>query len=207
MRPFIHMVRAARALMLAGAVLSALHAVAHANTVCNNGQCITCDGPIVCVNSACTCNGVPVTGGGNATVQPQGRCGGEPTIAHPNGGGTISTNASVAPSVFVSVDSTVCGHATVSGATRLERGSTVNGSARVSDSQLASSTVNGSARVSDSQLTSSTVNSSARVVNARLVNSTANGSASVSDSTLANSVVNGGASITGRQLQNAVINR
>jgi hypothetical protein len=42
------------------ALTTALAGAAYANTVCTNGGCVTCDGPLVCINGACTCNGVPI---------------------------------------------------------------------------------------------------------------------------------------------------
>ena len=100
---------------------------AAANTVCTNGQCVTCDGPISCSNGSCICNGVPVTGG-NARLQ-QGPCGGQETVIHGNGSGRVATTASVEASVYVSRDSAVCGRAVVSGQTRLIDRSVVNGEA------------------------------------------------------------------------------
>jgi len=173
--------------MVLAVLVIALAAPVQANTVCNNGVCVSCDGPLTCINSACTCNGVPV--GGGSAVQP-GRCSGEATLAHPNGGGAVSTTASVAASVFVSQDSTVCGRARVTGASRLLAGSLVSGASLVSDSTLEHSIVNGSARVTQSRLT----------------NSTLNGAAAVSQSDIVNSIVNGRASVIGRTLRNSIIN-
>lgn len=131
MRRLIDLTQSAHASALAGILLLAgLPAVSSANTVCSNGECVTCDGPISCTNGACTCHGAPV-GPGNGTLFQQRACGGEPTTPHPNGGGAVSTKASVAPSVFVSTNSAVCGRAIVTGATRLQSGSVVNGAARV----------------------------------------------------------------------------
>ena len=176
-----------------------------ANTVCTDGRCITCDGPISCNNAVCTCNGVPVEGRRGDT---RGPCGSEPTIVHGNGGGRVSTTASVAPSVFVSADSAVCGHAELSGPARLLAGSVVNGTARVSGrSTLRSSSINGAAQVTQSELTNSTLNGAAQVTESRLSNSTINGSGAVSNSEIVNSVLNGNGSVVGQQLHNSIINR
>jgi hypothetical protein len=51
----------ALATAFAGATM--LAGPAHANMVCTNGGCVTCDGPLVCINGACTCNGVPISTG------------------------------------------------------------------------------------------------------------------------------------------------
>jgi hypothetical protein len=161
-----------------------------ASKVCTNGQCVSCEGGISCVNNACTCNGVSVDGKKEAAA-PEGPCGREATVVHGNGGGKVSTTASVAASVFVSSDSAVCGRAQVSGPTRLLAGSVVNGTARVSGrSTLTGSVVNGTTQVTKSELT----------------NSTLNGGATVSNSVIANSVLNGNAPVVGQRLQNSVIN-
>ena len=167
-------------------------ALAQANTVCNNGQCITCNGPVSCVNKACTCNGIPVTGaepGSGSPAVQQGPCGNEQTFVHPNGGGRVSSTASVASSAFVSNDSAVCGRASVSGSSRLV-GSIINGEAYVSDSTLNHSVMNGAARATHSQITNSTLNGAAAVANSDVVNSVFNGRASVVDRKVQNAVVN-----------------
>jgi hypothetical protein len=201
-------VKKMRLRLLLGIGLAALIAgsAAAANSVCTNGQCVTCDGPISCTNGACTCNGVRVTGGGNASV-PQGPCGAQETVIHENGGGTVASTASVEASVYVSRDSAICGRANVSGPTRILNGSVVNGHANLSGrSTLISSTVNGGSTVSDSAVTRSTVNGNARVSRSRLVDSTVNGHPVLEDSTVTGSVVNGNASLVGRQIQRTVLN-
>lgn len=174
-------------------LLSSLQgALAQANTVCNNGQCITCSGPVSCVNKACTCNGIPVTGAepeSGAAVVQQGPCGSEQTFVHSNGGGRMSITASVAPSAFVSNDSAVCGRASVWGASRLV-GSVINGAAYVSNSTLNHSIMNGAARATHSQITNSTLNGAAAVTNSDVVNSVFNGQASVVDRKVQNAVIN-----------------
>ena len=173
------------------ALVTVFAASARSNVVCTNSRCITCDGPIVCHNDVCTCNGVPVDAGGGSGGSrghaQEGVCGSEATVVHRNGGGKVSIVASVTASVFVSGDSAVCGHARVSGNSTLT-GSTVNGGASVADSTLTGSTVTGSARVT--QVTHSVIN----------------GAATVSDAEVVNSVLNGGASVVGRKVENVVIN-
>src|SRR5262249_61418453 len=64
------------------------------NTTCINGVCYTCNGNLQCTNNVCTCNGVPLEGGGSPPGNTQGQtCGGQPTAPHPNGGGPPSTAA------------------------------------------------------------------------------------------------------------------
>jgi hypothetical protein len=189
--------------ILASVVLAG--GAAAANTVCTNNQCITCDGPIACVNGSCTCNGVPVV----ATDAPaqQGPCAGQETVAHSNGGGRVAVTAAVEPSVYVSSDSTICGSAVVSGPTRLIERSQVNGRANISGkSILNSSTVNGTATVLDSSLRGATVNGNARVSRSEIVDSTLNGRPIVDSSTVTNSTVNGNASIVGRRIEGTVLN-
>lgn len=167
-------------------------APAQANKVCTNGQCISCNGPVACVNGACTCNGVPVgaaMSGGEGTVVQAGPCGGEQTLVHANGGGVVSVTASVAPSVFVSNDSAVCGRASVSGSSRLVA-SVVNGAVFVSDSTLTHSVMNGAARATHSQITNSTLNGAATATNSEIVNSVFNGRASIVDRRIQNAVIN-----------------
>jgi hypothetical protein len=195
--------RLAMALALAGTFSGVADA---ANTVCNNGQCVSCDGSLICVNNACTCNGAPV---GSTNAQPaSGPCGSEPTVVHDNGGGRVSVSASVDASVYVSGDSAVCGRAVVSGPVRLNAGSAVNGTAHVGGSStLTRSTINGTASVQDSTLDRSAINGSAKVVRSQLARSTVNGNGSVTDSNLTSVVVNGNASIANRTVQNSVLNR
>lgn len=188
-----HMIRAQMTcrivlLALATTLAGAAHA---ANTSCTNGVCVTCEGTLLCVNGACTCNGTPVGASNAPAVRPRGGlCGNEPTVAHPNGGGTVSTSATVAPSVFVSSDSAVCGGSSITGATRVMGGSVVNGASSVADSTLQHAVLNGAVRVTGSRVTNSTLNGTASAVNAEVVNS----------------VLNGTASVSGRRVQNAVIN-
>ncbi len=173
--------------MVLAVLVIALAGPVRANTVCNNGVCVSCDGPLTCVNGACICNGVPM--GGGSAVQ-SGRCGAEATLAHPNGGGMVSITATVAASVFVSPDSAVCGRAHVTGSSQLLAGSVVSGASFVSDSTLQQSIVNGSARVMQSRLTNSTLNGAAAVAQSEIVNSIVNGRASVIGRTLRNSIIN-----------------
>ena len=178
---------------------------AAANTVCTNNLCITCDGPIACINGNCTCNGVPVV----TTDAPaqQGPCGVQETVVHSNGGGSMAVTAAVEPSVYVSSDSTICGSAIVSGPSRLIERSHVNGRANISGhSTLSGSTVNGTATILDSSLTGSTVNGNARVSRSEIVHSTLNGRPVVENSTVTNSTVNGMASIVGRRAEGVVLN-
>ena len=175
------------------------------STVCTNGVCVTCDGQAVCFNGNCTCNGVP-TGGANALV-PRGPCGDQPIVVHRNGGGTISTSATVAASVYVSADSAVCGNAVVSGLTRLINGSVANGHANISgQSSLDRSIVNGDSTVSESVLSGSTLNGDARVTRSEVVSSMLNGQAVVTDAYVTSSVINGHASVIGRRVEGSVLN-
>jgi hypothetical protein len=179
-----------------------------ANTVCTNGRCISCDGPINCNNDVCTCNGVPVDASAPGSAgTPQGPCGQQETVIHDNGGGTVATTASVAPTVHVSVDSAVCGVAAVSGPARLLGRSVINGAARVSgQSTLTTSTVNGTSTVEDSMLNQSVLNGNAKVSRSQVTNSTLNGASVVTDAAVVNSVLNGKASVIGRTVQNSVLN-
>jgi hypothetical protein len=175
---------------------------AHGSTVCVNGSCFSCEGSAVCVNGRCTCNGVTAEAG-----KPQSPCLGQETVTHTNGGGRVATTASVSDSVYVSSDSAVCGYAIISGPTRLLNGSIVNGNANISGrSTLDGSTVNGSAAVSDSSLGGSTLNGSSSVSGSEVMSSTINGSARVEKSRVTSSVLNGSASVVGRQVDGAVLN-
>ncbi len=176
-----------------------------AGTVCNDGQCFSCEGSAVCINGDCTCNGAPLSQR-NARVD-QEPCIGQLTAVHRNGGGKKSVKATVEPSVFVSEDSAVCGEAIVSGLTEIKNGSLVNGRAHISDSSsINHSTVNGDSIVSQSLLSESTVNGNARVSHSKVVESTLNGQAVVTDSDVKRSIINGHTSVVGRTIQGSVLN-
>ncbi len=175
------------------------------STACTNGVCVTCDKTAVCINGNCTCNGVP-TGEANALV-PRRPCGDEPIVVHRNGGGAISTSATVAASVYVSIDSAVCGNAVVSGMTRLINGSVANGRANISgQSSLDRSVVNGDSTVSESRISESTLNGGVRVTGSEVVRSVLNGQAMVTYAHVTSSVLNGRASVTGRTVKDAALN-
>jgi hypothetical protein len=194
---------AAACFMLLGMI--ALAENAKSGTICTNGQCFSCEGSAACVNGICTCNGVPAQG--EYVHAQQGPCGVQPTIVHDNGGGRVATTAFVEKEAYVSADSAVCGNATVSAPAKLMNGSVVNGRVHVSGkSTLDGSTVNGSASVSDSDLVSSTLNGGARVSKSRLVNSTLNGAATVYASTIRDSVVNADSDIVDREIEGDVLN-
>src|SRR5262249_48729851 len=122
------------------------------NTTCINGVCYTCNRNLQCTNNVCTCNGVPLEGGGSPPGNTQGRaCGGQPTAPHPNGGGPVSTQAKVASTVFVSVNSVVCGTSTIDGNTRIVNGAAVNGNSSISgDTLLGGRWINGASRITSS---------------------------------------------------------
>src|SRR5262249_2922032 len=88
------------------------------NTTCINGVCYTCNGNLQCTNNVCTCNGVPLEGGGSPPGNTQGRaCGGQPTAPHPNGGGPASTQPRGASTGVLSPTSILCGATTTDGKT------------------------------------------------------------------------------------------
>jgi len=178
------------------------------NTTCINGVCYTCNGNLQCTNNVCTCNGVPLEGGGSPPGNTQGQtCGGQPTAPHPNGGGPVSTRARVASTVFVSPNSIVCGTSTIDGNTRVINGAAVNGNSSVSgDTLIDGSSINGASRVTNSAITRSAVNGASRVSQSTIVNSSLNGAVRVENSTVRNSTINGNARIIGQDIDGRVIN-
>jgi len=178
---------------------------ARAGTVCVNGRCFSCEGSAVCVNGACTCNGV-IAGQTTAHSQ-QGPCADQEVVVHKNGGGKVAITATVSESAFVSPDSSVCGHAVISGPVRLLNGTVVNGNANISgQSTVDQSTINGSAMVAGGSVTRSTLNGSASAVDSEIRNSVLNGSAAVESSRVTASVLNGGAKVVRQNIDGQVLN-
>jgi len=197
---------------LAGALAFASIGAARAgtNTVCtSNGRCATveCNGSLTCVNDVCTCNGKPINmGGKNASTPDAGPCPSEQTAVHKNGGGKVSTRASVDASVFVSADSAVCGQSKVSGPVRLQQGSFVNGGARVSGkSTLTASIITGAAVISDSTLDNTTITGNANVSRSQIKGSTLTGDAKIDNSKIIDTTITGDASVIGRTLQDQTL--
>jgi hypothetical protein len=203
-RPRIRFLAACLAGTLAFASVGAARA-ANTSQVCTGSQCVTvtCDGSLICNNNVCTCNGKPINTGNASTSS--GPCYGEQTVVHRNGGGKVSTKASVEAAVYVSADSAVCGQAVVKAPVRLLQGSIVN-AARVSgQTTITASTVTGSASVSDSTLERAVLTGSVNVSRSQIVGSTLNGDSKVDNSKIIDSVINGSASIVGRTVQGQVL--
>ena len=178
------------------------------NTACTNGKCVSCNGALSCSNGHCICNGEPVATAPNVSngAFPNGACGNQPVVAHPNGGGSVATSAFADPTAYVSADSAVCGNAMVRGPARLT-GSILNDSSRVfGRSVVDGSIVNGGATVSNSSIVRSTLNSSAQITNSTVENSLINGSGSADRSRITNSILNGNLSLVGRMIDGSIIN-
>jgi len=203
-RPRMCFLAASLAASLSFASVGAAHG-AGVNTVCNSsGKCatVTCDGSLTCINDVCSCNGKTIDMGKAPNVGP---CPGEQTAVHKNGGGKVSTKASVEATVFVSADSAVCQQAKVSGPVRLQQGSFVNGARVSGQTTLTASIITGAAVISDSTLENTTITGSPNVSRSQLSGSTVTGDAKIDNSKLVDTIITGNASVIGRTLQDQVL--
>jgi hypothetical protein len=180
-----------------------------ASTVCINGTCRSCNGAIACAGDHCTCNGDPMDSKSTYRAESTykaGPCGSQRVAAHPNGGGSVASSASVDPAAYVSADSAICGTVSVNGPARVINGSVLNGTARIlGRSVIDASLVNEASTVSNSSIVRSTVNDGAKITNSEVENSLLNGAANADRSRITDSVLQGGVSVVGRTISGAVL--